>query len=163
MIDDPLGEVLGHLVAQERRDHFVARDQDVVDVLPLDDVIESIHDFLGVVQVEILDVPLVARLRPAALRGPARLDALDLPIVHDFAGGDHEDACRIRVRHHRGISRKQRFDPRQGVEVRAVADVQPMLVDWSRELDFFEERRPPSTRKWPRRWRRAGAPCRDSG
>ena len=61
-------EVLRHLFAQQRHHDLVAGDDDLGDVLALDDLLERLDDFLDVLDVEVLDVPLVAGLRPAALR-----------------------------------------------------------------------------------------------
>ena len=61
-------EMLRHLVPQQRHHHLVAGDDDLGDVFLLDDPLQRVDDFLGVMDVEVFDVALIARLRPAALR-----------------------------------------------------------------------------------------------
>jgi hypothetical protein len=64
----------------------------VLDVFALNDPVQRFHDFLRVVQVEVLDMTLKARLRPPALSCAAGLDAFDFTIVDDLASRDDEDA-----------------------------------------------------------------------
>ena len=58
---------------------------DVLNALVAHQRIERVHDFLDVLQVQVLDVALVARLRPAALRMPVGLLAGHLLRVLDRA------------------------------------------------------------------------------
>ena len=100
MLDHLLLQMLRHLVAYQRQHDFVAGDDNLGNVLALDDLLERFDDLLDVLQVEVLDVALVAGLRPAALRRALRLDARDLFLRDDLAGREDHDARSVRVGEH---------------------------------------------------------------
>ena len=62
-----VGQVLRHLVPQQRQHHIVGGHDDVLDRLLLDDSFQRFDDFLDVLNVIVLDVALESRLGPAAL------------------------------------------------------------------------------------------------
>ena len=47
-VDDPIADVFRQLFAQQRHDHFVAGNDDLVDPLVSDEPGDHIHHFLGV-------------------------------------------------------------------------------------------------------------------
>ena len=107
MVDDLLRQMLRHLVPQQRHHHLVAGDDDLGDVLLLDDLLQRVDDFFGVMDVEVFDVALIARLRPAALRRALGLDAFDLVFRDHVAGREHQNPRRVGVGEHRRIARMQ--------------------------------------------------------
>src|SRR3954464_6224305 len=90
-------------------------------------------------EVEVADVPLVTRLRPAALRCAAGFDVLHFSIGDDLSRGEDEDVCGVRVGDDGGVSRGLGFEPRKRVEVRTIANVKCVLRDRSRRLNRFEQ------------------------
>ena len=84
---------------------------------------ERFDDFLGVVEVIVLGVALVARLRPAAHLVPLRLDAFDLLGALDGVRGEHENPRGVGVGQERGVARILVDEPRQRIEVRLVRHV----------------------------------------
>jgi hypothetical protein len=139
VIDDLLCQVLRQVFAQERNHHFVTCDDDVRDPLGADDPIERFDDVLDVVQVEVADVPLVSRLRPASLRRGPRLDAVHDLGVDQLVGREDEDSRGVGVDEQRRVPRVPGLDACQGVEVRLVADVEKVPVDRGIQLQRLEQ------------------------
>jgi len=119
-VDDPPGQLLRHVVTEQRHDHVVAGDDDGSDRFVADDAGERVDDFPGMVDVVVLRVPLVARLRPAAHLVPLGLDAFDLFAALQRVRGEHEDARRVRVCEQRCIAGIFADQSRQRVQVRPV-------------------------------------------
>ena len=76
---------------------FVAGNHDVLDAFRLNDPIEHLDNFLDVVQVKILGVPLVACLGPAAHAVTLGFRPLDRFSALERVHGEHEDARGVRV------------------------------------------------------------------
>ena len=102
-VDQLLRQVHGQRILQHRDDHVVAKDDDVLDVVGAHDPIERLDDFLDVMEMEVIGTALIPGLRPAAHRGAARLDALDLLAPLDRPETKHEDAGMAGIEHDRGV------------------------------------------------------------
>jgi len=138
VVDDFFRERFRQLFTQDRERHLVARNQNVSDVLIPDESVEGVNDFLGVLEMEVLDVPLIPRLRPSALRSPSRLDVLHFAIGHQFACRDDEDVCGICIGHQRRISRRLRFKSSERIEVGSITDVKSVLWNDTGRLNRLE-------------------------
>ena len=60
-------------------------------------------------------------------------------VGHDLAGREHEDAGAAGFRQQCGIARIERLDARERIQVRAIADIQPVLIDGGCQLHGLEE------------------------
>lgn len=56
----------GSLFTEHRYDNFVARQHDLLDSVPTHGAIQRSNDFLSMMQMVVLNVPAVPRLRPAS-------------------------------------------------------------------------------------------------
>ena len=90
-----------------------------------DDLVERVDHFLDVMHVEVVGAALIARLRPATLRGAAGLFADDLFFTFG-AGAEDEDARLVGVEHHGGIARIVFDQLGQRIQMRHRADEQPV-------------------------------------
>ena len=97
---------------------------DVIDVVGRHDLIETLDDLLRMVQMDVFDVPLKARLRPAASFAAFGLRVLHVHRVDHPPGAEHEDSRGIGIDQQRRIPRMFLVQPRERIEIRAVADDQ---------------------------------------
>src|SRR5207248_10279783 len=139
-LDHALGEHLRQRLADERDRDLVAGQGHALDSLLAHDGIERLDELLRVLAVELVDVTLIARLRPAA-GGRARelriLDALALP---DTAQGDDEDARLVRIGDGHRVAAPLVEQPRERIEMRHTADDE-LGLDRRAQLDGLEDTR----------------------
>src|SRR5512134_2311074 len=88
---------------------------------------------------EVLDVPLIPRLRPTAHGGPPRFDVLHLVFGLSRAEPEYVQASRIRVGNERGIARELVVQTHQRIEVRNGSNEQPVRLKRYVELNGVEE------------------------
>ena len=119
-VDDAPGDILRQVLAQQRHDHILGRQHDFVDRLVADDACDVLGDFLRVLRMEVLDVALIAGLRPAALLVVFGLGPLDPVRPLQRVHGEHEQARRGRVGDDGQITGVFVEDACQRIEVRLV-------------------------------------------
>ena len=107
--------------------------------------------------VEVVGAALIARLRPAALRGAAGLVADDLSLRARCGEAEDEDARLVGVEHHGRIARVVLDELRQRIEVRHRADEQPVIVESARPAGMASNRSDAAARE--DRQRLTGRPC----
>src|SRR4029079_1244058 len=100
---------------------------------------DDFGDFLDVLQPEVFDMALIARLRPAALLVVLRFLPFDLCRRLDAVQGEDEYPRRMRVGQQGEVAWILVDEARDGVEMRLVRDIQPMPFDRRGELDRHEQ------------------------
>ena len=138
-VDDLFGDLLAELIAQQRQDHLVAGEQDRRDAFVADEPGERIRHLLRMLQVVVVDVALIARLRPAAHLVPAGLGSLDCGGLLDSVRRDDEQPRLAGVgdQHDEpGIAIDQM---RERIEVRLIRNVQTVPIDGRGERHRFEQ------------------------
>lgn len=137
-VEDPLLEVLRQLFADHRDDDLIAREHDVPDPFAPDEIVERGHDLLHVLQLDVLDVPLIPRLRPAAHLVVLRVRSRDFELALAASGAEDEDARLGGVGQHRGVARILVEHACERVQMRPIAqDDQPL--ERHLELQRLEE------------------------
>ncbi len=118
-------QVPGHLFHQQRPDDRITGEDDVVQRLVANGAVEHVGHLLDVVEVKVLVVALVPRLRPAAHRRSPRLDVSYLSL--SFAGAKTKDVQPrgVRISQQSGIAWELIVHSHQRVEVRHRSDEQP--------------------------------------
>src|SRR5207248_9119818 len=126
-LDHALGEHLRQRLADERDRDLVAGQGHALDSLLAHDGIERLDELLRVLAVELVDVTLIARLRPAASGRPRELRILDALALPDTAQGDDEDARLVRIGDGHRVAAPLVEQPPEPVETRqtAYADLTP--------------------------------------
>src|SRR5947209_7334466 len=138
-VHDTLGDRFRELLFEKGNDHLVAREDDVLDVVLAHDLLQLVGDLFGVLQMVVLQVALVAHLRPAADLRAARLDVLHLVALQGLAATEDEQARAVRVGDEHGVARVLIHQARERVEVRLVVNVEAVILDRRGELDGLEE------------------------
>jgi hypothetical protein len=137
--DHLLCQDLRKVLPQQRHDDVVTGEKDVFGTVLPHDPSERFHDVFRVMQVVVLDVPLVSHLRPAARVGARKLLALHVLPLDRAAAAEHEDARVVRVGKKDRVARVAVHDAGEWIKVRSVADGQAVPLDRRIELERLEE------------------------
>ena len=138
-VDDLRGQRRRQLVAQPGDQAGVASDDHPLDALVADDAIEPLDHLLEVLELQVLGVALIARLRPPAHRMAAGLLAGHVVARLDRAQAEDDDPGMIGVEQQRGVARVLVDEASQRIQVRHRADEQLVAVDRGIERDHGEE------------------------
>lgn len=138
-IDNPVGQMLRQLVAQHGNDHVISREHDPLDAVLAHYLFERVDEFLRVMQMIVLDMALVPRLRPAADRAPADFRPGDLTAAHRDPASEHEQPRRVCIGNERGVGGILVSQPGEWVQMRSIGDIQAMPLHRRVELHVLEE------------------------
>src|SRR5690349_3788785 len=129
-VDDLLFQRLRHLLAQQR-DHsrFISSKNDVLDILVAHDLFEQVDNFLRVLEVIVLYVALVTRLRPPADLRLFRLHVFQLFMLNCASRNEDEDLRAIRVCEHDGITPVLIDKTRERIQMRSIGDKQSVAFE----------------------------------
>ena len=133
-VDDLLVDGLRQFSAKLRHEVGVTEDHDPRDLLGVDDARQDVGHFLHVLLMEVLDVALIARLRPAADLHLLRFLPFDISGVRAAAGREYEHPGTVGVHEDGRIPRPLVVEAGQRIEVRPVADHQ--LMGGKRRFDL---------------------------
>ena len=103
-------------------------------VFLLDHTFKHVHNFLGMMQVVMSGMPLVARLRPAATRCAADRAVVHALLAPPFADAEDEQPRRVGADQQCGIAPVLIIQTRQRAEMRLVVHGESMLRDGRVEL-----------------------------
>src|ERR1035437_2372889 len=122
-VEDVLSTRRRKLLLEEWNHHLVASKHDVLNPLLAHHPINNFEYLFSMVLVIVLQMPLIACLRPAGRLSTANFRALD-PVFGDGASQtEHEQASGVSVRDDRRVARELFGDEGQRVEMRLVIDV----------------------------------------
>ena len=129
-VDDARGDVFGQFIAQQRNDHLIAGNDDLVDAFFSGNARDDIDHFLGVLGAEVVDVALITGLRPATDLMAFRLDALDVINLFDSVAGEYENPRRVGIRKDGDVARELVDESGQRIKVQLIGDVDVMAIEW---------------------------------
>src|ERR1039457_6150778 len=123
---------LRQLFPQERNHHLISGEDDVTYFVFTDDLSQALDDLFGVLLVRVPYPPLVAGLRPSTHLDPMNLLAFYLLRIDDLAKPEDEDARRVRVGKHRGVSWVLLIEAGEVIQMRLVVGVDAVIADRGR-------------------------------
>src|ERR1039458_8034374 len=123
---------LRQLFLKKWNHNLISGKDDVTYFVFTDDVSQAPDDLFGVLLVRVPHPPLVAGLRPPAHLDPMNLLAFHLLRGDDLAKPEDEDARRVRIRKHRGVSWVLFIEMGEMIQMRLVVGVDAVIADRGR-------------------------------
>ena len=117
------------LLLKERDHNRISGQDDVTYLVFADNLRQAFNHFFGVLLVRVSDTPLVASLRPSTDLDSMNFLAFHLFRVDYMAQPEHEDACRVRICKHRGVTRVLLIKAGQMIQVRLVVGVYAVFFE----------------------------------
>src|SRR5688500_13527373 len=133
-VDHLLGDRRGQLATQLAEDRDVARENDVIDFVGVDDLPQPIHDLARVLLNVLLDTGLIAKLGPTGDAGAVDgLGGEKVFLRQDFTQAAYEETSLGRVGHAYGIERRLVGELDERVEMRHRADDESVVIEFGAE------------------------------